>query len=194
MAQPTFEARCGDCDTPAVVPRRDAERIIDESPEPTYSWLCRCGRYATAPLVTLTKPQKTLKRGGPLKRKSPPKESALAQRLRRRWGAGVGKKCKSCGREADFAKVFIEGHHVVRKELIKARAKELSWTQEERDRRLWDERNRLDLCRGCHLGKQHGGEKLPWSLIQGTAPKAIQFAREIGLLRRASRDYADGPK
>jgi len=194
VARSSYQARCGDCGTPAVVPRRDAERIIDESAAPAYSWLCRCGQTVEAPIVTLSKPQKTLRRGGGLKRKSPPKESALEKRLRRRWAASVGSKCKNCGREEDFVQVFVEGHHVVRKELIKARAKEQGWSREKRDRRLWDLRNKLDLCRGCHLGKHHNGKKLAWSLVQKAAPKAIQFAREVGLVRRAARDYAGAPK
>lgn len=193
MARPSYEARCDGCGTPAVVPRRDAERIIDESAEPSYSWLCRCGQLVSAPIVTIQKPTKTLQRGGSLKRKSPPKESALAKRLRRRWGTKVGEKCANCGRTTKQG-ARIEGHHVVRKELIKARARELGWSEEERDRRLWDLRNKLDLCEHCHKGKHHNGKKLAWSLVQKAAPKAIQLAREIGLLRRASRDYADAPK
>lgn len=193
MARPSYEARCGDCGATAVVPRRDAERIIGEEATPTYTWFCRCGQMATAPIITLTKPQKGLSRNGSLKRKSPPKESALAKRLRRRWGSMVGEKCASCGRTTKQG-ARIEGHHVVRKELIKVRAREQKWTDEERDRRLWDLRNKLDLCERCHKGKHHNGQKLPWSLVQKAAPKAIQLAREIGLARRAARDYAGAPK
>jgi hypothetical protein len=192
VARPSYEARCGDCGAPAVVPRRDAERILDESPEPTYSWLCRCGKMTTAPIVNVTKPPKTLSRNGSLKRK-PKRESALSKRLRKRWASKVGRKCKNCRRTVkDGAR--IEGHHVARKELIKARARELKWTEEERDRRLWDLRNKLDLCERCHKGKHHNGKKLPWSLVEEEAPKAIQFLREVGLLRRVARDYADPPK
>jgi hypothetical protein len=193
MARPSYEARCEDCGTPAVVPRRDAERIIDEEAEPTYSWLCRCGKMVTAPIATLQKATKTLQRGGSLRRKSPPKESALAKRLRRRWGTMVGEKCANCDRTTKEG-ARIEGHHVVRKELIKGRAREQKWTQDELDRRLWDLRNKLDLCERCHKGKHHNGKKLPWSLVRKAAPKAIQFAREIGLVRRAARDYANPPK
>jgi hypothetical protein len=193
MAKDSYEARCDDCGTPAVVPRRDAERIIEESAEPTYTWFCRCGRTKTAPLITLRKPQKTLQRGGSLKRKSPAKESALAKRLRKRWATSVGEKCANCGKTTKEG-ARIEGHHVARKELIKARAREQGWTDEKRDRHLWDLRNKLDLCQRCHLGKHHNGGKLAWSLVQKAAPEAIQFAREIGLLRRVARDYSGAPK
>ena len=185
MARPSFGARCPSCGAPAVIPRRDAERAIDlVGPDATYTWMCRCGQMATAAIVRTNKPPKKLKGG------SRPRMTALGKRLRRRWASGVGEVCANCGRKADYARVFIEGHHVVRKALIKARAKEERWTEEELDRRLWDERNRLDLCGDCHLRDHHNGKKLPWSLVQAKAPKAIQFAREIGLLRRASKDYA----
>lgn len=194
MARPSYQVRCPECDAPYVAPRRDAE----VSGQAMVN--CRCGYSGIQPTSLLKKdpparkPRKPLKRGSSLKTSKKARRSQLAGRLSKRWREGVGRVCANCGREADWVQVFIEGHHVVRQSLIKARAKEEDWTQEELDRRLWDERNRMDLCRDCHLGKQHNGKPLAWSLIQKVTPKAIQFAREIGLLRRVSREYVGGPQ
>jgi hypothetical protein len=192
VARPSFEARCGGCGAPKVVPRAAAETALGEDAAATHSWACSCGDFVTAAIQTVKKEAKGLKRGGSLKRKQK-RRSALAIRLSKRWGSNVGNVCKNCGRtSAEGAR--IEGHHVARQQLIKGRGKEAGWTQEELDRRLWDDRNRLDLCSDCHLGKHHNGKKLPWSLVQKAAPKAIQFAREVGLLSRISRDYKGAPK
>lgn len=186
MARPSYEVRCPDCGSPYVAPRRDAEVAGQAMVN------CRCGYSGMQPTSVVQKAKKPKKPRKALKRKPKARRSQLAKRLSERWRHGVGEVCANCGRKADWVQVFIEGHHVVRQSLIKARAKEEGWSEEELTRRLWDERNRMDLCRECHLGKHHNGNALPWSLVQRVTPKAIQFAREIGLLRRVSREYVGG--
>lgn len=188
MARPSFEVRCPSCGSPYVASRKDAE----ERGQAMVN--CRCGFSGLAPTRRVEKPRKTLKRGSSLKRSRKAKRSQLARRLSKLWAKGVGDVCANCGAKADYVEVFVEGHHVVRQQLIRRRAIEEDWTQEALDRALWDERNRMDLCRVCHLGRQHGGKPLAWSLVESATPAAIIFAREIGLFRRVARDYADGPR
>jgi hypothetical protein len=170
VARASYEVRCPSCDAPYVAPRQDVgEAMVN----------CRCGYSGM-------QPTKKKSKGGGKKR------TALGKRLAALWGGAVGKVCANCGRKQDYAAgVFIEGHHVVRQRLIEDKAKEEGWSQEKLDRTLWDERNRMDLCRDCHLGKHHNGSPLPWSLVERVTPGAVQFADELRLLRRIRREYVD---
>lgn len=190
MARPSFETICPSCDAPRPAPRKEAE----ERSEATLS--CRCGFSGLAPTREIrkekvaAKPRKGLRRGGPLRKSRKKSRSSLAARLARRWGAMVGDVCQNCGAKKDFTKgVFLEGHHIIRQALIRERGKEEGWTEEELDRRLWDLRNKMDLCRSCHLGGQHNGKPLKWEVVRRAAPKVEQFAREIGSMARAAREY-----
>lgn len=203
-AKLTFSARCSSCNAPKVVPTRDAEDAFASSGKATYSYLCRCGAFVTEAVVADEKkrpdpkPRKPLERSGGLerkgnglKRKRKPRRSDLARRLSERWASEVrGRPCAACGRMTDYPRaIVVEGHHIVRQALLKARGAALEWTEEELTRRLWDTRNRLPLCGDCHRRHHSKMKKLSWKLVRDHAPKVEQFARETGLMGEARRDY-----
>ena len=114
--------------------------------------------------------------------------AALYQELRSAWKEATGSVCEVCGAEAS-ATVRIEGHHIVRQQLIKAAAKSGKWPSSELARLLWDLRNKLDLCERCHVRHHRRLGTLKWVLIESLAPASIAFAEQVGLLWRAKLDY-----
>lgn len=199
-AKLTFEARCGDCNAPTIVPTRDAEAAFSAANGggAVHRWACRCGAFAEAAIVPLEKapaapkPRKEMKRTGMKRKTTRKRRSDLERRLSERWAAEARHfPCAACGRRTDYRRaIVVEGHHIVRQALLKARARVLDWTPEELARRLWDTRNRLPLCGECHRGHHSKMKKLAWSLVRNATPKVEQFAREVGLMREARRDYA----
>jgi hypothetical protein len=182
----SYEARCPDCGRRVVVPKRDAECYT------TYVFVCCAGRVeAMITKVEKKRPAKKVSRST-LRRRRGPKRSDLARRLSDRWAkSSRNLPCAACGAVTDLARgVIVEGHHIVRQALIRARGKEEDWEQEELDRRLWDLRNRLPLCGDCHRRHHSGMKRLAWSLVLRHATKIVQFADEIGLTARAKREYA----
>jgi hypothetical protein len=132
-----------------------------------------------------------LKRGGPLRRKRkhvPLALARLAREFTEAWHEATGTVCEVCGATAS-AEVRIEGHHIVRQQLIRGASAAAKWSGEVRARMLWDLRNKLDLCERCH-GRHH--RRLPtlkWSLIERLRPEAVEFAEQVDLLWRAKMDY-----
>ena len=133
-----------------------------------------------------------LRRSGPIRRKRPkalPAELArLSKELREAWKGATGTVCEACGAEAS-ATVRIEGHHVIRQQLIKGVSAWAKWPGEHRLRMLWDLRNKLDLCERCHVRHHRRLPALKWSLIVEKAAAAIEFAKQVDLLWRAKLDY-----
>lgn len=128
-----------------------------------------------------------LTRSGPIKRKPKPalhpELARLSRELREAWKASTEDRCAACGAIG----VTIQGHHVVRQQLIKAAVQGMGG--ERILRALWDVRNRLALCEDCHRRHHSRLGTLAWSLIERLAPEAIVFAHELDLLWRAKLDY-----
>lgn len=103
------------------------------------------------------------------------------------WRENLANRCASCG--CTSVSQRIEGHHVVRVQIIRDHARTVGVEGDALAFWVWDERNRLPLCRTCH-GRHHRRlPALPWAAIEEKAPAAIEFAEEVGLLWRAKLDY-----
>lgn len=143
----------------------------------------------------------TLTRRAPLKRKpskmSPRLREAQA-RLRWYWHQRTrGQRCALCGaidpREVGAGEhtnvAVVRGHHVIRKQHISA-ARGFK-VDLETIRLLWDLRNHLAVCDGCHGAHHHAGLRISRKVLDKRCPNLLAFIDEVGIdARRAyDRDY-----
>lgn len=182
----SYEARCPDCGRRAVVPSHQIGQASED-----WTFPC-CTGLVTAPIVAVEKPKPKKKASRSTLRRRSPKRTDLARRLADRWAkSSRDLSCAACGAITDWKRgIVVQGHHIVRQALIRARGREEDWSQEELDRRLWDLRNRLPLCAACHAAHHSAMQRLSWNLVIHVATKVEQFAREVGLMSRARREYA----
>lgn len=144
------------------------------------------------------KRKKPMKRGKPLKRtaikRKPPKKKnhgvsqAILRQMREAFAKGIRRKrCVSCNRAAPG--VVIRAHHVLRRSIIESELRSRGEPPERITSASWDTRNWLPVCDQCHERHHNKSRKLHINLVIKHAPKAIQFARELDLLRRLMDDY-----
>ena len=138
--------------------------------------------------------RKTALNRKPFKRKAP-KPSGTDLGLAKAWwkevtgydendGLRVSRNvvpCVVCGSTSN-----IEAHHVISKQSIKREAKAMEWGENRRERALWDSRNGLAVCQGCHAAHETASARIPRQLL----PKsAIEFAVELDLVWEIERWY-----
>lgn len=123
-----------------------------------------------------------------------PLETAAALEWHRRATA-LG--CRVCPETGEACEGVIRGHHVLRKQFVRAYvdavAHERGLDAREKARMerdlVWDHRNALGVCNRRHERhhQSSGNAKIPLSLVP---LGAIRFAAELGLAHRLERDYA----
>jgi hypothetical protein len=81
-----------------------------------------------------------------------------------------------------------EAHHIITQQQLKlvARTHGLGL---DLDRILYDQRNRLWVCRRHHGAHHSSAKPIPWRIVERHAPKVKQFARELGLEWWLERTY-----
>lgn len=130
------------------------------------------------------------RRAAPKRRRDPGytgEERELVVGLRAAWNASR-MPCVFTG-----ATEGVANHHVLEKAWIKAVAVERSWTAIERERALWDLRNRLPVSDRRHLN-HHAfveGARIPRSVVLEHCPEVLYLAREWGLEARFDRAYPE---
>ena len=84
-------------------------------------------------------------------------------------------------------------HHVLEKAWIKAVAAERGWSVVERERALWDLRNRLGVNTRRHLDHHAHveGRRIPRAVVLKHCPEVLELAREWGLETRFDRAYPE---
>jgi hypothetical protein len=92
------------------------------------------------------------------------------------------RSCAVCG------SLFVVGHHVITKQQLRhwARTKRL-----DSDQILYDVRNCLSLCDGCHADHHSWARRLTLPFVLKHCPKLHQFASELGLVWWLERNYPD---
>jgi 5-methylcytosine-specific restriction endonuclease McrA len=105
--------------------------------------------------------------------------------------AAVSKCCAQCGAKPKSGRL-IQGHHVIKKQVLERRCKELYGDQwlEHYVHIEWDRRNLLPLCERCHRRHHDAFRRLPRQLIEEHCRKINQFARELGLEWWLDREYS----
>lgn len=100
-----------------------------------------------------------------------------------------GKPCAVCGRRPSF------GHHVIDQEELRKLARSRGLDV---DRLLWDERNRLPVCEGCHhahhrwLLRSSPTGRIPRAVLRRHCPDVFAFAASLGLEWWLEREYPSG--
>lgn len=94
---------------------------------------------------------------------------------------------KEAGRQPDGSLIVIEGHHVLSKQAIK------DWVRYEAglgndilQLLLWDPRNGVPICEGCHDWHTRAFRRIPRFLLP---PPALEFADSLELGHRIDREY-----
>ena len=107
---------------------------------------------------------------------------AAQKPLTRVWWEAVakGKPCVVCGRPDR-----VQGHHVVSQQAIRKVAKRFGY---DLATVLWDKRNGIAVCEGCHSAHTGAKKRLPLSVIPAAA---FEFADELGLRWQVERDYVE---
>lgn len=111
-----------------------------------------------------------LKRASAPKRRPRPPRSARARAASGAWVVGLG-PCAVCGSTRGIA-----GHHVVTQQELGHVAAEQG---RDLDRLLWDQRNRLALCEGCHAAHHSRARPVPLTILFHRCPGVFDFAEEI---------------
>lgn len=103
--------------------------------------------------------------------------------LARSWWEHVAKNrpCVVCGRPDR-----VQGHHVVSQEALRKVARRFGY---DLATVLWDRRNGIAVCEGCHSAHTGAKKRLPISVVPAAA---FEFADEMGLRWQIERDYV-GP-
>lgn len=123
-----------------------------------------------------------------LKRRTPLKQQRQARaRIDRQaaeaWAKGArSKPCVICGSRQ------VQGHHIITQQKLREVA---IATGRDFERLRWDARNRLSLCSRHHAAHHNRSHPIPWQVMHAHAPKAVQFARELGLVWWLERTYPD---
>ena len=114
-----------------------------------------------------------MKRGGPLKRRSP-KMSAIERRAKDLFSMAVLAKGK-CVMDDYECSPIVDPHHIVPKQRLKNRP---GLTDQGRMELVWDPRNGVPLCRTHHSRVTVGFRRLAPSMVP---TEALEFASEYDL-------------
>jgi hypothetical protein len=111
------------------------------------------------------------------------------------WHAAVvhrGARCLVCG-----VRGRLEGHHVLSQQAIRSYARTLRLSTAETQRILWDSRNGVAVCVGCHARHTNAVERVSRRLLPAFV---FAFVEELdkktghqALLERVRREYPERP-
>lgn len=98
------------------------------------------------------------------------------------WASYTARECDIC-----HSKYRPEGHHIIEQQHVEDAARELGLDWEAY---LWDPRNHMTACDGCHDPHHLGGPKIKLALVARVSPGVFDFADELGLRQRLRQSYA----